>query len=216
MMIYVYQYLLRLASDAPLVEILNVFNRAAIEVCEGQQFDMEFENQEMVTIEAYLHMIKLKTAVLLGAALKIGALIGGGATEDAEHLYEFGSNIGLAFQLQDDILDTFGDPEKFGKKVGGDIAQNKKTFLFLKALELANAPQRKSLQLLYASQSRDEKEKIGQVTELFRQLRVREIAEREKEKFLGQAFFHLDAVKVPRERKASLIHLANHLMGRES
>ena len=139
MLIYAFKYLMKLEDQNSLLEIIKLFNQIAIDVCEGQQFDMNFENRTEVTIDEYINMIGLKTAALLAGAMKMGALIAGASDKDAQLLYDFGKNVGIAFQLQDDILDTFGDPEKFGKKVGGDIAQNKKTYLALRAMELANA-----------------------------------------------------------------------------
>ena len=137
MLIYTYEYLLRLKNQDRLPELIALFNRVAIDVCEGQQYDMNFEKQNSVSIEEYIRMISLKTAALLAGGMKMGAIIGGANAEDAQRVYDFAWNIGIAFQLQDDILDTFGDPAKFGKKVGGDIVQNKKTYLVLKAMELA-------------------------------------------------------------------------------
>jgi len=216
MLIYVYDYLQKLDADLPRMEILGIFNKLAIEVCEGQQYDVDFETRDDVKIEEYLKMIELKTAVLLAGALKIGCLIGGGSSEDATHLYEFGRNIGLAFQLQDDILDTFGDPEKFGKKVGGDIVQNKKTFLFLKALELADIQTQSTLQSLYFGKNTTEEVKINKVKFIFNELNVRGLSEEIKEMYLEKAFEHLDAVAVPEQRKSDLRILSNQLMGRES
>lgn len=216
MLIYVYDYLLRLKEGLPLRAIISIFNQVAIDVCKGQQYDMDFEDRNDVKISEYLKMIELKTAVLLAGALKIGSLIGGASEEDAQHFYEFGRNIGLAFQLQDDILDTFGDPEKFGKKVGGDIAQNKKTYLFLKALELASEETKNLLNQLYSEKPEDDKEKISAVTKIFNQLNVREISEKVKEEYLEIAFNHLQAISASAERKYNLESLANDLMGREN
>lgn len=215
MLVYVYEYLMKLDSSLPIPQIISIFNDIAIKVCEGQQFDMDFENRVEVDINEYLKMIELKTGVLLAGALKIGGLIGGANLENANHLYEFGRNIGIAFQLQDDILDTYGDPEKFGKKVGGDIAQNKKTYLFLKALELAEPNNKQNLIDLYQDSSIEEDTKIDKVTSLFNGLKVRELSEVVKEEYLKTAFGHLDAVTVPEERKEVLRLLANELMGRD-
>lgn len=215
MLVYVYDYLLRLDPQLPITQIIGIFNKLAIEVCEGQQYDMDFEERNDVTIPEYLKMIELKTGVLLAGALQIGGLIGGAAAEDARHLFEFGRNIGLAFQLQDDILDTFGDPEKFGKKVGGDIAQNKKTFLLLKARELSAPTAREELDQLYSSNTLAEAEKIAKVTQLFNDLNVKALSEEVKEAYLKTAFEHLDAIAVAEEAKSNLRLLANDLMGRE-
>lgn len=215
MLVYAYEYFLQLNDKSSIPEIIKTFNKVAIEVCEGQQYDMDFETRNDVSIEEYLKMIELKTSVLIAGGLKIGAIIGGSLAEDAEHLYEFGRNIGIAFQLQDDILDTYGDPEKFGKKVGGDIVQNKKTFLVLKALELADADQRSMLETLMNTESQDEKTKIAAVKSLFDALQVRQAAEQLMESYLSTAFEHLEAVNVESERKKVLIDISNQLMGRE-
>jgi len=214
MLILTYQYINQLKKPAQLPAILRIFNRLAIDVCEGQQYDMNFETRETVAIEAYLKMIELKTSVLIAGGLKIGALIGGAGEQDANELYEFGRNIGIAFQLQDDILDTFGDPEKFGKKVGGDIVQNKKTFLLLKSIEQARGQDR--LDLLEAlKKSVNPSRKIETVTAIYKKLKVQEQATELMERYLQKAFIHLDQVKVEASRKICLQNLANQLMMRE-
>lgn len=214
MLVHAYEYLMKSESPA-LFEVLQAFNRAATEVCQGQQMDMNFENQDQVSIEAYLKMIELKTSVLVAAAMKIGALIGGAPAEDTEFLYEFGRNLGIAFQLQDDILDTFGDPEKFGKKTGGDIAQNKKTYLFLKALEVADDGLRATLLNYYTDKNIKEDIKIQVVTELFKKLKIRSLAEAEMAGFQKIALENLLKVNVPEARKSVLKKLAHQLMVRE-
>jgi len=214
MLILTYQYLNQLQNPNQLPTILRIFNQLAIEVCEGQQYDMNFETQESVEIAAYLKMIELKTSVLIAGGLKIGALIGGAEEEDANELYEFGRHIGIAFQLQDDILDTFGDPEKFGKKVGGDIAQNKKTFLLLKSIEQARGQDRVDL-FDALSNATDPIQKIEQVTSIYQKLQVQEQASELMEDYLAKAFIHLDRVKVEESRKNLLRKLANQLMMRE-
>ena len=160
MLIYAYQYILQLEDQSNIPALMRIFNKVAIEVCEGQQYDMNFETSQEVKIVDYLKMIELKTSVLLAGAMKMGAVIAGAPEKDANHLYEFGKNIGIAFQLQDDILDTFGDPEKFGKKVGGDIAQNKKTYLLLKAMELAKGSRKQALSDLITQNYIEEATKI--------------------------------------------------------
>ena len=214
MLILTYQYLNQLPNPNQLPTILGIFNRLAIEVCEGQQYDMNFETQDSVEIDAYLKMIELKTAVLIAGGLKIGALIGGGRMEDATELYEFGRNIGIAFQLQDDILDTFGDPEKFGKKVGGDIIQNKKTILLLKSIEQAKGQDQIDLKEALALSS-NSTQKIDKVTAIYNKLKVQEQASELMESYLEKAFIHLDRVKVEDSRKLFLRNLANQLMMRE-
>jgi geranylgeranyl diphosphate synthase type II len=215
MLVYAYEYLAQLPHIERLPAILRTFNKAAIEVCEGQQYDVNFETQEVVTIDEYLRMIELKTSVLLAAAMKIGALVGQASEEDAEHLYQFGRNIGIAFQLQDDYLDTFGDPEKFGKKVGGDIAQNKKTFLILKALEVASIAIRNRLLQLMNDQTKVEEVRIAAITETLRELNIDELTKEKKNEYQQQAFEHLNAVSVSEERKQPLRDLADMLLDRE-
>jgi geranylgeranyl diphosphate synthase, type II len=216
MLIYAYQYLIKEDLGSNLKQVIEIFNQVATEVCEGQQMDMDFERREDVTIQEYLQMIEFKTAVLLAGAMQIGALIGGGSQEDAKHLYAFGRDIGIAFQLQDDILDTYGDPEKFGKKVGGDIAQNKKTFLVLKALELSDTLPATALRNWLSTPSSDEATKIRAVMDIFDLCNVRKHSETLMEEYCKSAFAHLDAVSVPDAQKEILRAIANELMMRES
>ncbi len=216
MLIYAYQYLIKEDLGLNLQQIIEIFNQVATEVCEGQQMDMDFENREDVTIPEYLQMIEFKTAVLLAGAMQIGALIGGGSAADAQHLYAFGRDIGIAFQLQDDILDTYGDPEKFGKKVGGDIIQNKKTFLVLKALELSDAEAATTLYNWLSAPTTDESTKINAVMAIFDQCGVRQQSEILMENYCKSAFEHLNAVNVPDAQKEILRVIANELMMRES
>src|SRR3569833_1386400 len=168
--------------------ILNIFNETAVGVCEGQQLDMEFETRNDVSIEEYITMIRLKTAVVLGGALKIGALVGGASEKDAVLLHVFGEQLGIAFQLQDDILDVYGDPEKFGKQIGGDIISNKKTYLLLKSLELANSLQSNELQNWLGAKQFNAIEKVQAVTALYNNLDVRQLAEQAMESYADKAF----------------------------
>lgn len=215
MLIYAYAFLNKI-PDAVLAQKLHtIFNQMAIEVCEGQQYDMNFETRNDVTIPEYIRMIELKTSVLIAAAFQMGALVGGTDDEVARHLYEFGRNVGIAFQIQDDILDTFGDPEKFGKKVGGDIIQNKKTFLVLKSYELADATLSDSLHQLMNTPTTDEFEKITAVKNIFNTLNVREQAEKEMNQFLNIAFQHIEDTPLSTDRKNYLKAWANELMMRE-
>ncbi|MBW8686696.1 polyprenyl synthetase family protein [Chitinophaga rhizophila] len=213
MLIKVYEYLNKVQPHYK-QKLITAFNKAAIEVCEGQQMDMDFEEMEpeQVKYDDYVNMIALKTSVLLAASLQMGAIIGGGSDYNQQHLYEFGKNIGIAFQIQDDYLDAFGDPEKFGKQQGGDILVNKKTFLLLKALELCNTTQHKKLKELLASSPDD---KVGQVLELFHDCKVDAWAEKEKERFQQLAFEHLENIAVLSKRKEPLIELAGFLLKRE-
>jgi len=176
---------------------------------------MEFETRADVTIEEYLQMIALKTSVLLGCALQMGAILADASKADQEHLYAFGKNLGIAFQLHDDLLDAFGDPEKFGKKVGGDIAANKKTFLLLSALKDANPAQHKRLQELISGQESDESKKIEAVLAVFRELNIREKTEQKMDAFYQEALVHLNAIQREEKDKAPLRHLAAVLMERE-
>ena len=200
-------------NPAYLPKILSLFNTTAREVCEGQQLDMDFEKMPSVTLDAYIHMITLKTSVLLAASLEMGAILGGATPGNCKHLYEFGKNLGIAFQIQDDYLDAFGDPEKFGKEVGGDIRQNKKTFLLLHALEVATPDQRAKLDSLLASSGPD---KVPQVLELFKACNVDAWAIELKEKYLQMALANLEDIAVTGSRKSSLLALANYLMQREN
>lgn len=213
MLIKVYEYLNKVQPQYK-QKLITAFNKAAIEVCEGQQMDMDFEETEpeQVQYNDYVNMIALKTSVLLAASLQMGAIIGGGSDYNQQHIYEFGKNIGIAFQIQDDYLDAFGDPEKFGKQQGGDILVNKKTFLLLKALELCNPAQHKQLKTLLATSPDD---KVNQVLELFRDCKVDVWAEKEKERFQQLAFEHLENIAVISSRKKPLIELADFLLKRE-
>ncbi len=198
-----------------LPEILSVFNQTAIEVCEGQQYDLNYERMNNVSVDGYLKMIRLKTAVLFGASLKIGALIGGASEEHAENLYEFGLNIGMGFQLKDDLLDTFGDEHVFGKKTGGDILTNKKTFLYLSALERANDEQKEKLHHLYNTHDEDEEIKIRYVIDIFTQLKVFKAANLEIDKYWDNGLQSLDKIKISDENKEILLDVAYKMIVRE-
>lgn len=202
-------------DDSILREVLDVFSDTASGVCQGQQEDMNFEKRDDVSIDEYLHMIKLKTAVLLAGSMQIGALIGGAEKDQARLLYEFGENLGLAFQLQDDILDVYGDPEKFGKQVGGDILANKKTFLLIKAKELAI--QDKSIELAEWTNgtSHDPTQKIAAITSIYGSLEVRKLAELQMEKFVRKALMALDQTGIESGTKAILKGFAEALLIRE-
>lgn len=205
-----------LADYEPVVlkKILPIFNKTALKVCEGQQLDMDFESAKNVSIEDYLYMIELKTAVLLGAALQIGATIAGAKEKDAELLYAFGKNTGIAFQLQDDILDVFGETEKVGKQTGGDIISNKKTFLLLKAFELADKKTAAKLQLLM--NEKNEQKKVEGVKEIYHLLEVKKLAEAEMQKFYNQGLAALEKVNAPKEKKKVLTDFTEQLMKRQS
>ncbi len=211
MMIQSYEYLNRVNAQY-LQRIIALFNKTAKEVCEGQQLDIDFETMADVSLDAYLEMISLKTSVLLAASLEMGAIIGGASEGNCRHIYEFGKNLGIAFQVQDDYLDAFGDPEKFGKEVGGDIRQNKKTFLLLHALEVADAKQKQQLQRLMREDAPD---KVPAVLSIFKDCNVDDWAMQLKEKYLETALGHLDAIAVMSARKKSLRELAEFLIQRD-
>ncbi|MGB4775756.1 MAG: polyprenyl synthetase family protein [Daejeonella sp.] len=199
-----------------LIPVLNTFNNTAVGVCEGQQIDMNFEKRNHVEAEEYINMIRLKTAILLGCALKIGALIGGSSKTDAELLYDFGVNLGIAFQLQDDILDVYGDPEKFGKQVGGDIISNKKTFMLIKAKELANGHLADDLDQWLNYSADDVLDKINAVISIYNSLQVKELAQTEMNGFVKKALESLDKVSIDNKRKENLKTFADQLLVREN
>jgi geranylgeranyl diphosphate synthase type II len=202
------------APQAVLNVVHDIFTKTAMEVCEGQQLDMNFEELLSVSEEEYLHMIELKTAVLIAASLKIGAILGGSSQRDAEDLYKFGRNLGMAFQLQDDLLDTYGDPGLIGKNLGTDILDNKKTFLIIQALKTASEPQRKELIGWLTRKEVDRDEKIEAVISLFNKLNVKEATEERIQRFYRRAMENLDDLNRPEERKRELFSFASSLMNR--
>lgn len=214
MLILAYRYF---EKYEPLVfqELAKLFSKTALQVCEGQQLDMDFENREHVDIEEYLMMIEQKTAVLLGAAMKMGAIVARAKEEDKEIIYEFGKNLGIAFQLQDDYLDVFGDPETFGKQVGGDIISNKKTFLYLKAQKSGVSEQKEELAHLYSINPRDPRDKITTVTEIFENSGAAEASRMEIEKFSNRAYGLLEKTNLPEEKKRMLKDFGKRLMNRD-
>lgn len=211
MLVVAYDYLNKVDSSY-LHKIINVFNKTAKEVCEGQQIDMDFEKKENVSLDEYLHMIKLKTSVLLAGSLQIGSILGGAGDGNQQHLYEFGKNLGLAFQLQDDYLDAFGDPQKFGKQVGGDILSNKKTFLLIRAMEVATGSQIREIKELMQTNSDD---KVSRMLSIFKTCGVDEWAKELKEKYVDAALKHLEDIAVLSSRKKPLKDLAGFLVQRE-
>lgn len=208
-----YQYALQ-ADKEILKEILGVFNKTAIEVCEGQQFDMNFETSNDVSVDDYINMIRLKTGVLFGASLKIGALVGGANEKDANLLYDFGVNIGLGFQLKDDLLDTFGNEGVFGKKTGGDIVTNKKTFLYIKALEVADQTGREELVKLYNTVDIDSDLKISTTKQLFLNYQVDVATNGEIDKYFDIGMQCLDRIDLPDENKKQLKEVAVKMIDR--
>ena len=209
MLVKAYEYL-NMIDTSFLHKVLTLFNRTAIEVCEGQQLDMDFEKKETVSLAEYLKMIELKTSVALAASLQIGAILGGAGARNQNLLYEFGKKLGMAFQVQDDYLDAFGNPEKFGKQVGGDIIANKKTFLLIHANE--SAPHKKELEKINRENPSD---KVEKVLSVYKSCKADEWALRLKNKFLDEALLHLDDIAVLSVRKEPLKELAHFLIQRE-
>ena len=211
MFVRAYEYLNKIGINN-LQKVLYLFNETASAVCEGQQLDMDFENRDTVGFDEYVNMITLKTSVLLAASLQLGAILGGAGEGNQHHLYEFGKNLGIAFQVQDDYLDVFGDPEKFGKQIGGDILSNKKTFLLIHAMETASPQQRLGLQQLIKGNVPG---KVQQVTEIFKNCKADEWAKQLKNKYLQTALQHLEDTNVVSARKKPLMELAAYLIQRE-
>ena len=219
MLIHAYRYLCQTQRTEQLPAMLELFNRTAVEVCEGQQLDMEFETRTDVELPEYLKMIEWKTAVLLGCALQLGGMEGGAPHNDWAHLYALGINLGLAFQIQDDLLDAYGDPDKVGKKKGGDIIQGKKTYLVLRAYELIEAIERAELDRLLAIpilRKADEKHKLSAVMSLFDRYSIREEAARAQKAYEQKIGYHLDQIEVPDARKSAMRELIAYLVKREN
>lgn len=212
MLICAYQLVAKANDKA----ILELFSRTALEICAGQQYDMEFESRSDVTEEEYIEMIRLKTAVLLACALKVGAMIGGASTADADALYDYGIHIGLAFQLQDDLLDVYGDPKTFGKNIGGDILCNKKTFLLINALSAASEEQRQVMEDWMARKSYDAQEKIAAFTNLYNELSIRDLTEHRIEDYYRMASEDLARLSVAPETLSVLKGTCDRLMKRKS
>ena len=213
MMVKAYDMLL--GAPGNLKQIISDFNECAAGVCEGQQFDMNFENLSSVSEEDYINMIRLKTAVLLGFSLKLGAMLAQTSQENAELLYDFGMSIGIGFQLKDDLLDVYGDEAKFGKQVGGDIISNKKTFLLLKALELANSQQKKELDHWINLQDFDPAEKVQAVRAIYDQIGIETLTKVKMDEYFDRGFEDLAQLKVEEEKRASLQKFAEYLIDRE-
>ena len=211
MFVRAYEYLSKI-KPLYLPKVVAIFNKTAKEVCEGQQLDMDFEKQASVSLDEYVNMISLKTSVLLGSSLQTGAVLGGAGLGNQQHLYAFGKNLGIAFQVQDDYLDAFGDPEKFGKQTGGDILANKKTFLMIHAMDVATALQKSALNNLMNSTAADKVEKVLQI---FTDCKVAQWAAALKEKYYGVAMKHLEDVAVMSNRKTELQNLAEYILQRE-
>lgn len=215
MLVLAYQFMAQCPSEK-LKEVLDLFSLTALEICEGQQMDMEFEQRNDVSEAEYIEMIRLKTSVLLAASLKIGAVLGGASKGDADYLYDFGVNLGLAFQLKDDLLDVYGDSARFGKNIGGDILCNKKTYLVIKAFEHADKEQASQLDDWFNRKTFDPQQKIEAVTRLYNQIGVRELCEAKIVEYSRRASESLRLLDVPAENKRELEKLMEKLMYRES
>lgn len=198
-----------------LKDILDLFTVTALEIGEGQQYDMEFETRNDVKEEEYIEMIRLKTSVLLACALKIGAILADASAEDAENLYKFGEQIGLAFQLQDDYLDVYGDSKVFGKEIGGDITSNKKTYMLINAFNKANDAQREELTRWVSARDFDRNEKVDAVTRLYNEIGIDQLAQDKIAYYFAQSKKFLDAVNVPEEKKEELRKYAQKMMKRQ-
>ena len=215
MLIAAYQLIGETKSES-LKEILNLFTVTALEICGGQQYDMEFESRSDVTEEEYIEMIRLKTAVLLACALKMGAIVAHAPQADAEALYQFGINIGLAFQLQDDLLDVYGDSATFGKNIGGDILCNKKTFMLINAFRLASEQQKAILNQWINQETFNPAEKIAAITSIYNELHLKELSEKKIQTYYDQAMDYLASLSIPKERLNILKGVCERLMNRQS
>jgi len=214
MMIESYRHVAKVSPHL-LPQVLDIFSGMAMDICKGQQYDMDFESRLDVTEDEYLEMIRLKTAVLIGSALKLGAVVAEAPPEDADLLYRYGIHIGIAFQLKDDLLDVYGDPMTFGKKIGGDILANKKTFLLIKALRNADVTQLATLEKWIAATNYDPEEKIRFVKKLYDQLNLKHVAENLIEKYYLASLDLLSFIRVADDRKKELLRLSENLMYRE-
>jgi len=214
MLVEAYKLLLKVPENQ-VKPVLELFNTTATQVCEGQQMDMNFETANQVSIDEYLHMIELKTAVLLGASLKMGGILAGTHSTNSDHLYDFGRFLGVAFQLQDDLLDVYAEPSKFGKQVGGDILANKKTYLLIKALELSKGEVLKELNHWLGLKAFDPNQKIEAVKEIYNQLNLSELVQIQIQHFHDKALAHLESVQVEESRKEILIELMETLLYRQ-
>ena len=217
MMIESYEWISKVDNAALIPGLYSTFNKHALGVCYGQQMDLEFETRNDVSIDEYIEMIRLKTAVLLGCSMYMGAAVAGADEKAQKHLQLFGENIGIAFQLQDDFLDTYGDPEKFGKRVGGDIIQNKKTYLYLKALELAGDKQKSRLEQLYNDEHNlSDEEKVEEVRQIFNTLVIPEYVNQLMDAYNNLGISHLKALGLEKEKYEPLLELCAYLLQRNT
>lgn len=214
MLILAYRFMMQECPLQYVHEVMDIFTRTALEVCEGQQWDMEFEKRMDVTVPEYIEMIRLKTSVLLAGALQIGAILGGASQEDAKKLYDFGIRSGLAFQLQDDYLDVYGDPAVFGKKIGGDILCNKKTFMLITALKEADGDTRAELERWITAGAYDPSEKIAAVTAIYNKVGVGDICREQIGRYYEEGIALMEQVSVETSRKKNLLDFVLSLMDR--
>lgn len=215
MMVKAYEELAK-SNSQHILQLLPLFSKTALEVCEGQQFDMNFETQNNVSVQDYIHMITYKTAVLLGCSLQMGSICANATAENQQHVYEFGKHVGIAFQILDDVLDVYADDQKFGKQVGGDIISNKKTFLLLKAFELANPQQTTELTTLLNDKTISQSDKVKGVTTIYDALNIKQISITEANSHTDIALRHLTEVKANETKKEQLKKFALHLLNREA
>ncbi len=214
MAILAYEYITSCRHEK-LPDVIRVFNTTARQVCEGQQYDMNYETKNQVSVDDYLKMIEMKTSVLLAGCMEIGAIIGGAGERDAKLLSAFGRDIGMAFQIQDDLLDTYGNQEVFGKEIGGDIVSNKKTYLLIKAIENADSKQREALLKLFSLKTGNAEEKIRATKEIFNEMKIKDLTWELALKYFEDASKNLEKVNVPDEKKKGLRHMADLLLSRE-
>jgi len=215
MFVMAYEYVCRI-QPPKLPDVLATFNDTARKVCEGQQYDMNFETQKQVNLDDYFMMIKLKTAVLIACCVKVGAIMAGANPKDSEDIYKFGENLGMAFQLQDDLLDAFGETSKFGKEIGGDIVTNKKTFLYLKAYELAKDETLNELTRLFNGKDILPEEKVPKIREIYRSLKIDTMTREIIDDYMKKAIHYLDRIDIDENRKSALRKLTNEIIHRES
>lgn len=206
-----------LANSNPLyiADLLKTFNRVAMQVCEGQQLDMDYEHTDKISMDQYIEMIRLKTSVLLGGALQMGAILAEANLSDQKLIYEFGEYIGIAFQLQDDVLDAYGNPETFGKQIGGDILINKKTYLLVKLMEIIKEEDLPRLQNLLNATIQDNPDKLHDMLSLYHSYNIKEYADKLKDAYTQRAFERLSAINIPNHKKETLITLSTQLLIRE-
>lgn len=213
MLIYAYKLILQTQNEH-LLQAMTAFNKLSLELCEGQQFDMDFEQRELVTIDDYLNMIRLKTSVLIAGAMEMGAILGGASKEDSQHLYNFGLNIGAAFQIKDDILDLYATSASFGKPIGGDIKEGKKSYIFLLCYNKATDEEKKILLDTLHDKEMEPDFKINLIRKLYNQYSIKEIADKDAEEYFTLGVKQLEKVNLPMERKNNILLYSKSLLSR--